>query len=231
LLGAIGPHFDGIEAELAALSELRDKPAGSIRITTGVHAAEAIVWPALAKLLPVYPDIAVEISVHSGFIDIVEERFDAGVRLGETIAQDMVAVRIGPDMRMAAVASPAYFTARKAPRTPHDLAEHNCINLRFPTRGGLYAWEFEMGGRALNVRVEGQLVVNEIALALEAAVGGLGIAYLPEDYAQADIVAGRLTRVLEPWCPPFPGYHLYYPSRRHQSPAFALLVEAMRYHT
>ena len=148
LLGAIGPHFDGIEAELAALSELRDKPAGSIRITTGVHAAQAIVWPALAKLLPVYPDIEVELSVHSGFIDIVAERFDAGVRLGETIAQDMVAVRIGPDMRMAAVASPAYFSARKPPRTPQDLSQHNCINLRFPTRGGLYAWEFEKGGRS-----------------------------------------------------------------------------------
>jgi DNA-binding transcriptional LysR family regulator len=230
LLGAIGPLFDGIEAELAALSELRDKPAGSIRITTGIHAAQAVVWPALAKLLPVYPDIQVEISVHSGFIDIVEERFDAGVRLGETIAQDMVAVRIGPDMRMAAVGSPAYFSARKPPRTPQDLAQHNCINLRFPTRGGLYAWEFEKGGRALNVRVEGQLVVNEIALALEAALDGLGIAYLPDDYVRADIEAGRLTRVLESWCPPFPGYHLYYPSRRHQSPAFTLLVEALRYH-
>jgi DNA-binding transcriptional LysR family regulator len=230
LLGAIGPLFDGIEAELAALSELRDKPAGSIRITTGIHAAQAVVWPALAKLLPIYPDIQVEISVHSGFIDIVEERFDAGVRLGETIAQDMVAVRIGPDMRMAAVGSPAYFSARKPHRTPQDLAQHNCINLRFPTRGGMYAWEFEKGGRALNVRVEGQLVVNEIALALEAALDGLGIAYLPDDYVRADIEAGRLTRVLESWCPPFPGYHLYYPSRRHQSPAFTLLVEALRYH-
>ena len=229
LLGAIGPHFDGIEAELAALSEPRDKPAGSLRITTGIHAAQAIVWPALAKLLPVYPDIEVELSVHSGFIDIVAERFDAGVRLGETIAQDMVAVRIGPDMRMAAVASPAYFSARKSPRTPHELAVHNCINLRFPTRGGLYAWEFEKAGRALNVRVEGQLIVNEIALALQAALDGLGIAYLPEDYVQADTEAGRLTRVLESWCPPFPGYHLYYPSRRHQSPAFTLLVEALRY--
>src|SRR5580693_913014 len=202
LLSAIGPHFDGIEAELAALSEPRDKPAGSLRITTGIHAAQAIVWPALAKLLPVYPDIEVELSVHSGFIDIVAERFDAGVRLGETIARDMVAVRIGPDMRMAAVASPAYFSARKPPRTPQDLSQHHCINLRFPTRGGLYAWEFEKGGRALNVRVEGQLIVNEIALALEAALGGLGIAYLPEDYVQANIEAGRLTRVLESWCPP-----------------------------
>jgi DNA-binding transcriptional LysR family regulator len=229
LLGAIGPHFDGIEAELAALSELRDKPAGLIRITTGIHAAQAIVWPAMAKMLPVYPDIQIEISVNSGFIDIVEERFDAGVRLGETIAQDMVAVRIGPDMRMAAVASPAYFSARKPPRTPQDLALHNCINLRFPTRGGLYAWEFEKAGRALNVRLEGQLIVNEIALALQAALDGLGLAYLPEDYVHADVEAGRLTRVLESWCPPFPGYHLYYPSRRHQSPAFTLLVEALRH--
>ena len=229
LLGAIGPHFDGIEAELAALSELRDKPAGSIRITTGVHAAQAIVWPALARLLPVYPDIEVELSVHSGFIDIVEERFDAGVRLGETIAQDMVAVRIGPDMRMAAVASPAYFSGRKPPRTPQDLALHNCLNLRFPTRGGLYAWEFEKAGRALNVRVEGQFVVNDIALALQAALDRLGIAYLPEDYVRTEIEGRRLTRVLDSWCPPFPGYHLYYPSRRHQSPAFTLLVEALRY--
>ena len=212
-----------------ASTSCSDKPAGSIRITTGIHAAQAILWPALARLLPVYPDIEVELSVQAGFIDIVAERFDAGVRLGETIAQDMVAVRIGPDMRMAAVASPAYFSAHKAPRTPHDLAQHNCINLRFPTRGGLYAWEFEKAGRALNVRVGGQLIVNEIALALQAALDGLGIAYLPEDYVRADIEALRLTRVLESWCPPFAGYHLYFPSRRHQSPAFTLLVEALRY--
>ena len=205
LLGAIGPHFDGIEAELDAINELRDKPAGLIRITTGIHAAQAIIWPALAQLLSAYPDIEVELSVQAGFIDIVAERFDAGVRLGETIAQDMVAVRIGPDMRMAAVGSPAYFSAHKAPRTPHDLAEHKCINLRFPTRGGLYAWEFEKAGRALNVRVEGQLVVNEIALALQAALDSLGIAFLPEDYVQADIEALRLTRVLEFLVPAVPG--------------------------
>src|SRR5271156_4900343 len=229
LLGALGPYFDGIEAELAALSALRDKPAGSIRVTTGIHAAEMILRPALAKLLPAYPDIQVEISVNAGFIDIVAERFDAGVRLGETIAQDMIAVRIGPDMRMAAVASPAYFLNRKPPRTPRDLARHSCINLRFPTRGSLYAWEFEKAGQILNVRVEGQLIVNEIGLALQAARDGLGVAYLPEDYAKADIEAGRVTRVLESWCPPFSGYHLYFPSRRQQSPAFALLVEALRY--
>jgi DNA-binding transcriptional LysR family regulator len=179
--------------------------------------------------LPKYPDIQVELSVNSGFIDIVAERFDAGVRLGETIAQDMVAVRIGPDLRMAAVASPAYFSDRKRPRTPHELALHNCINLRFPTRGGLYVWEFERARRALNVRVEGQVVVNDIALALRAAVDGAGIAYLPEDYVQADVEAGRLTRVLEPWCPPFSGYHLYFPNRRHQTTAFTLFVDALRY--
>ena len=229
LLGAIGPHFDGIEAELAALSELRDRPAGTIRITTGEHAAATILWPAVSRLLTDYPEINVEISVNAGFVDIVAERFDAGIRLGETIAQDMVAVRIGPDMRMAAVGSPSYFAAHNAPRTPHELAGHNCINLRFPTLGGLYAWEFEKGGRALNVRVEGQLIANDIALARRAAIEGLGIAYLPEDYLQPEIDSGRLTRVLADWCPPFPGYHLYYPSRRQQSPAFALMVEALRY--
>lgn len=229
LLGAIGPHVDGIEAELAALSALRGKPAGLIRITTGIHAAETIIQPALARLLPGYPDIQVEVSVQSGFIDIVSERFDAGVRHGETVARDMVAVRIGPDARMAVVASPAYFSARKPPRTPHDLSGHNCINLRFPTHGGLYAWEFEKSGRALTVRVEGQLIVNEIALALQAARSGMGLAYLPEDQVRPDIAAGRLVRVLDAWCPPFSGYHLYYPSRRQQSPAFALLVEALRY--
>jgi DNA-binding transcriptional LysR family regulator len=229
LLAAIGPHLDGIETQLAALGELRDKPSGTVRITTGVHAAQTILWPALAKILPDYPDLTVEISVNAGFVDIVAERFDAGVRLGETIAQDMVAVRISPDMRMAAVGAPAYFARRAPPRTPHELAGHDCINLRFPTLGGLYAWEFEKDGRALTVRVEGQLIVNEIAIALQAALDGSGIAYLPEDYVRPQIEAGRLTRVLGGWCPPFPGYHLYYPSRRQQTPALALLVEALRF--
>lgn len=229
LLGAIGPHFDGIEAELAALGQFRDKPAGTIRITTGAHAAMTILAPALARLLPDYPDVQVELSIDPGFIDIVAERFDAGIRLGETVAQDMVAVRIGPDMRMAAVASPAYFAGRPAPQAPHDLAGHNCINLRFPTHGGLYAWEFERDERTLNVRVGGQLIVNDIALARQAALDGLGVAYLPEDYVQPDVEAARLVRVLWTWCPSFPGYHLYYPSRRQHSPAFALLVEALRY--
>jgi len=229
LIAAIGPHFDGINTELAALSELRDKPGGTIRITTGIHAAQTILHPAMNRLLPDYPDIHVELSVHAGFIDIVAERFDAGVRLGETIAQDMVAVRIGPDMRMAAVASPNYFAGRPLPQSPHDLVGHNCINLRFPTHGGLYAWEFEKSGRKYNVRVEGQLTVNDIALARKAAIDGMGIAFLPEDYVQPDIAAERLGRVLVPWCQPFSGYHLYYPSRRQQSPAFTLLVEVLRY--
>lgn len=229
LLAAIGPHFDGIEAELAALSELRDRPAGTIRITTGEHAAATILWPAVSRLLTDYPEINVEISVNAGFVDIVAERFDAGIRLGETVAQDMVAVRIGPDMRMAAVGSPAYFADRNPPRTPHDLAGHNCINLRFPTLGSIYAWEFEQAGRALNVRVEGQFIANDIALMRQAALDGLGIAYLPADYLQPEIDAGRLMRILDDWTPPFPGYFLYYPSRRQQSPAFALLVEALRY--
>jgi len=229
LLGGIGPLFDGIEAELAALNELRDKPAGLIRITTGSHPAETILRPALRRLLPAYPDIQVELGVQAGFIDIVAERFDAGVRLGETIAQDMVAVRIGPDERMAAVASPAYFAAHAPPAAPGDLAQHNCINLRFPTHGGLYAWEFERAGRAVNVRVQGQLIVNDISLALQAARDGLGIAFLPEDYVLPDIAAGHLARVLEDWCAPFPGYHLYYPSRRQPSAAFRLLVDLLRY--
>lgn len=228
LLASIGPHFDGIEAELAALGELRDKPAGTMRITTGIHAAQTILAPALARLLSTYPAIQVELSVDAGFVDIVADRFDAGVRLGETIAQDMIAVRIGPDMRMAAVAAPAYFADRPRPTTPQGLAGHRCINLRFPTHGGLYAWEFEKEDRAVNVRVEGPLIVNDIALAKRAALDGLGIAYLPEDFVQADVSEGILTRVLEDWCPPFPGYHLYYASRRQQSAAFAALLAELR---
>lgn len=206
LLGAITPHLDGIEAELVLLGSLRDKPAGTIRITTGIDAAQSILWPALARLLPDYPDITVELAVDTGFVDIVAERFDAGVRLGETVGQDMIAVRIGPDIRMAAVAAPAYLAERGTPATPHALSRHNCVNLRFPTHGGLYAWEFERDGRALNVRVAGQVIVNDIALALQAARDGVGIAYLLEDYVRADLDKGRLVRVLEDWCPPFPGY-------------------------
>lgn len=229
LLDGIIPYLDGIEAELAALGALRDKPAGTIRITTGIDAAQAILWPALARLLPAYPDITVELAIQAGFVDIVAERFDAGVRLGETIGQDMIAVRIGPDMRMAAVGSPTYFAERDRPLSPHDLADHNCINLRFPTYGGLYVWEFERDGCAINVRVEGQVIVNDITLARQAARDGLGIAYLPEHYISGDVDQGRLERVLGDWCPPFAGYHLYYPSRRQISAAFTLLVDSLRW--
>ena len=229
LLRTVGPRFDEIDAELAGLSEFREKPAGTVRITTGEHAAETILWPALAKLLPDYPDVRVEAIVDYGLTDIVAERYDAGVRLGEQVARDMIAVRIGADMRMAVVGAPPYFTRRERPRTPQDLTDHACINIRLPTYGGLYVWEFEKGGRELKVRVEGQLVFNNIALRMKAALAGLGLAYLPEDQVQAHLADGRLVRVLADWCPPFPGYHLYYPSRRQPTPAFALLVDALRY--
>ncbi len=229
LLLRIGPHFEEIEAELAALSELRDKPAGTVRITAGEHAAQTILWPALERLLPDYPAIKAEVIVDYGLTDIVAERYDAGVRIGEHLAKDMIAVRIGPDMRMAVVGSPAYFKNRSKPPTPQELTSHTCINLRLPTYGGLYAWEFEKDGRVLKMRVEGQLVFNNIAMRLNAALSGLGLAYLPEDCVRRYVEEGRLIRVLDDWCPPFAGYHLYYPSRRQTSPAFALFVNALRY--
>jgi DNA-binding transcriptional LysR family regulator len=229
LVRTVGPRLEEIHAELAALTELREKPAGTLRITAGEHSAETILWPALAKLLPRYPDIKVELVIDYGLTDIVAERYDAGVRLGEQVAKDMIAVRIGPDFRMAVVGAPAYFARRPRPKTPQDLTAHDCINIRLPTYGGIYAWEFEKRGRGLKVRVEGQLVFNNIALRLKAALAGLGLAYLPEDQVERHVADGRLVRVLADWCPPFSGYHLYYPSRRHPAPAFALLVEALRY--
>jgi DNA-binding transcriptional LysR family regulator len=229
LLRNVGPRFDEIDAELAALTELRERPAGTIRITAGEHSANAILWPALLKFLPKYPDIKVELIVDYALTDIVTERFDAGVRIGEQVAKDMVAVRIGPDMRMAVVGSPAYFARRPRPKTPQDLTAHDCINIRLPTYGGVYAWEFEKGGREVKVRVEGSLVFNTLALRLNAVLAGLGLAYLPQDQVQTHLKNGELIRVLADWCPPFSGYHLYYPSRRQHAPAFALLVEALRY--
>jgi DNA-binding transcriptional LysR family regulator len=229
LLQRVGSRFEEIEAELDALSELREKPAGTIRITAGEHAAYTVLSPALVKLLPSYPDIKVEVSVDYGFTDIVAQRYDAGVRTGEQVAKDMIAVRIGPDMRMAVVGAPSYFEKHPIPKKPQDLTEHNCINLRLPTYGGLYAWEFEKGRRELKVRVDGQLVFNTLRQRLDAALAGLGLAYMPEDVAKPHVASGTLIRVLEDWCEPFPGYHLYYPSRRQSSPAFNLLVEALRY--
>jgi DNA-binding transcriptional LysR family regulator len=229
LLHSVGPRFEEIETELAALTELRDKPAGTIRITAGEHAANSVLWPALVKFLPRCPDIKVEISVDHGLIDIVAQRFDAGVRSGEQVAKDMIAVRIAPDRRFAVVAAPSYVTKRSPPKMPQDLTEHNCVNLRLPTYGGLYAWEFEKGRRELKVRVDGQLILNGSSEMLRAALAGFGFAYVPEDLARPHLADGRLKRVLEDWCPSYAGYHLYYPSRRQPSPAFALLVDALRY--
>jgi DNA-binding transcriptional LysR family regulator len=228
LLQTVGPRIEEIEAELTALSELREKPAGTIRITTTEHAAYTILWPKLAQVLPEYPDIKLEIIIEQGLTDIVAGRYDAGVRLGEQVAKDMIAVRIGPDAQMAVVGTPSYFERRSLPKRPQDLIAHDCINLRLPTFGGLYAWEFEKGRRQLKVRTEGQLVFNGTGMILNASLAGLGLAYLPEDLVQAGIADGKLIRVLADWCPPFSGYHLYYPSRRQATPAFAVLVEALR---
>jgi DNA-binding transcriptional LysR family regulator len=229
LVRTVGPRFDEIDAEIAALSELRGKPAGTVRITSGEHAAEAILWPALVKLLPRYPDIKVELIIEQGLTDIVSERYDAGVRFGEQVAKDMIAVRVGPDMRMAVVGAPSYFARRPRPKKPVDLTAHDCINLRLPTYGGLYAWEFEKHGRELKVRVDGPLVFNAGVLILKAALAGLGLAYLSEERVQPYLANGQLIRVLADWCPPFTGYHLYYPSRRQATPAFAVVVDALRY--
>lgn len=228
LMETLRPAFDDIDTRLSALTALREKPAGTLRITTGEHAAASILLPALTRLLPRYPEIAVELNIDYGLTDIVKERFDAGVRLGEQIAKDMIAVPIGPPMFMAVVGAPSYLARRGVPKSPRDLARHSCINLRLPTRGGLYAWEFEKGARKLNVRVEGQLVLNTSSLIAKAALAGMGLASLPSHIVEADIAKGRLKQVLADWCPPFPGYHLYYPGRRQRSPALSLLVEALR---
>lgn len=229
LLRVIAPRFEEIDTELALLSEFRDKPAGTIRITAGEHPATTILQPALAKILPDHPDIRIEVIVDYGLTDIVAEGYDAGVRLGEQIAKDMIAVRIGPDVRMAVVGSPGYFARHPRPKTPRDLVRHNCVTIRLPTYGGIFPWEFGKKGEELKVRVEGQLVFNNIAMRLEAALEGLGLAYMPGDLVQAHVEAGRLIRVLSDWCPPIPGYHLYYPSRRQSSPAFMVLRNALRY--
>jgi len=229
LLQTLGPRFEEIDAELAAVSELRDTPAGTIRLTSTDYAADTILWPKLIKFLRQYPDIKAEIIIDYGLTDIVAQRFDAGVRAGEQVAKDMIAVRIGPDVGMAVVGAPSYFRTRPEPKRPQELIGHNCINLRLPTHGGLYAWEFEKAGRELKVRVEGRLVFNGTFQMLDAALAGFGLAYVPEDLVRSHIAKGRLKRVLTEWCPPYAGYHLYYPSRRQPSAAFALLVDALRY--
>jgi DNA-binding transcriptional LysR family regulator len=229
LARAIGHRFDEIEAELEALTELRDKPAGTVRITCGEHVLQSILMPRLAPLLGDYPEVTLEFDISYGFRDIVADRFDAGVRIGRTIDKDMIAVPIGPPLRMAVVASPAYFAAHGKPRTPGELTAHRCINQRMPTSGGLYVWDFARRGKAVNVRVDGPLIFNTSPPQVDAAIAGLGIALLPEDEVSTSVDDGRLMRVLEDWCPPFAGYHLYYPSRRQPSPAFSLVVKALRY--
>ena len=229
LLQQVGPHFEEIEAGLARLSEMRDKPAGTIRITADEYSAETILWPALRKFLPRYPDIKVEVSADNSFTDIAAKRFDAGVRLGEALAPGMIAAPIGPKVRWVVVGAPSYFAKHPRPKTPKDLTQHNCINVRTETHGALYAWEFEKGQRKLNVKVEGQLVFNKLPLIVDAAVAGLGLAFVFESMVAKHVKERRLEQVLEDWCPLFSGYHLYYPSRRYSSAAFALLVEALRY--
>lgn len=229
LLQTVAPRFEEIEAQLAALSELREKPAGTVRITAGEHPAISILQPALKRFLPDHPDINVEIIVDYGLTDIVAEGYDAGVRMGERVAKDMIGVPIGPEMRMAVVGSPAYFERHPIPQIPQDLTAHKCINMRLPTYGGLFAWGLEKDGREVKVRGEGQLVFNNLGLRLSSALDGLGVTYMPEDQVLHHIAEGRLIRVLEDWCPYFPGYLLYYPSRRHSSPALSLLVEVLRY--
>jgi DNA-binding transcriptional LysR family regulator len=229
LLQNIGPRFEEIDAELAAISELREKPAGTIRITATDYAADTVLWPKLAKVLPNYPDIKVEINIGYGMVDIVAERFDAGIRLGDQVAKDMIAVRIGPDVRMAVVGSPGYFLNRPIPKAPQDLTAHDCVNLRLPTYGGLLAWEFERDGKHVNVQVQGQWIFNTTPQMLRAALAGFGLAYVPEDLARKHVAEGKLKQVLKNWCPTFPGHHLYYPSRRQSSPAFVLVADALRY--
>jgi DNA-binding transcriptional LysR family regulator len=230
LLAAIGPRLDGLEADLAELSAARDTPAGNLRITASEHAADALLLPRLMQLLPRYPDVHIEINTNYQLIDIVEQRFDAGVRLGESVGKDMIAVRIGPDVRMAVVGAPAYFATHARPRKPQDLTGHDCINVRLPTHGGLLTWDFKKGKQELNVRVQGTWMFNGFHQVVTAALHGMGLAFVLEEVVQEHVAAGRLVRVLDNWCHVFPGYHLYYPSRRQPSAAFALVVDALRYH-
>lgn len=229
LINNISPRFDDIEQELISLTDMRERVAGNIRLTLGEHALHYAIWPALQPWLQQYPDVNVELSIDNSLADIVSGRFDAGVRLGEQVARDMVAVRVGPDWRMVVVGSPDYFARSGVPKTPHELQNHNCINMRLPTLGGLYAWEFSRDGQQLRVRVEGQLTFNNLSSRIEAAMAGMGLALVPEDTVETAVSEGKLVKVLEEWCEPFPGYFLYYPSRRQHTAAFARLIEALRY--
>ena len=229
LLDRIGPSFDEIESQVAALSELRDKPAGTIRIVASDFAINSVLWPKLKKFLAKYPDIKVELSRDNGLTDIVTQRYDAGVRMGEQLAKDMISVRIGPDIRFAVVGAPSYFKSNPEPSRLHDLVGHNCITERHATSGGIWAWEFEERGKEIKIRADGQLVFNNSYNVLDAAIDGFGLAYLPEEIAAPHIAKGRLVRVLEKWSPYWQGYHLYYPSRRQSSPAFVAVIDALRH--
>lgn len=229
VLAAVSPRFQEIEAELTALSELRDRPAGTIRITASEYAAEAVLWPKLASVLGAYPDIKVEIISDNGFVDIAAQGLDAGVRLGESVEKDMIAVRIAPDQRLLPVAAPDYFKTHPVPASPQDLVGHTCINLRLVGSGAIYAWEFERAGRPLRVRVDGQLTFSSVRLSVDAARRGFGIAFVPEDAAREYLDRGALVAILRKWCPEIEGFHLYYPSRRQQSPAFQVIADALRH--
>ena len=229
LINSIGPRFKEIEEELIALTDMRDRVAGNIRITLGEHALHSTVWPAIKPFLDAYPDVKMELTIDNTLTDIVSERYDAGIRLGEQVARDMVAVRIGPDWRMVVVGSPGYFSRHGKPQTPHDLQQHNCFNMRLPTLGGLYAWEFSRDGQPMRVRVEGQLTFNNLASRVEAATSGMGLTLVPEDCVAQAVSEGKLETVLDDWCEPFPGYYLYYPSRKQHTAAFSLLIDALRY--
>jgi DNA-binding transcriptional LysR family regulator len=229
LLQNVGPRLEEIEAEIAAVSDLGDKPAGTIRITAIDHVVDSVLWPRIAPLLPQYPDLHVEMSADYRMVDIAAERYDIGVRFGDQVEKDMIAVRLTPDVRMMIVAAPAYFAHRPVPASSQELMKHNCINLRLASSGGLYAWELRHEGQDLEVRVRGQLVFNSAYQILNAALEGCGLAFIPEDLAGKHVRAGRLTSVMEDWCPIFPGLHAYYPSRRQNSRALALVIDAIRY--
>jgi DNA-binding transcriptional LysR family regulator len=228
LFASLEPHFEGIDAGLSELNESRDRPVGTIRITTHDHAASTVLWPRLSKVLSNYPDVKVELNINYGLIDIVAERYDAGVRFGDQVAKDMVAVRISPDVRMAVVGTPDYLAGRSRPEVPRDLTSHNCVNMRLPTHGALYAWEFAKDGQETQVHIDGQCIFNTTPQILQAALDGYGLAYVPEDLVLTHVASGQLERVLDDWCPTFPGYHLYYPSRRQSSPAFAVVLASLR---
>ncbi|PKH26777.1 LysR family transcriptional regulator [Enterobacterales bacterium CwR94] len=228
VIACLTPRLAELERELLAVLQMNGTATGKLRLSAGEHAARKIVWPKLKPFLLAYPDIHVELVVDNGFVDIVEGRFDAGIRLGESVDKDMVAVKIGPDMRMAVVGSPAYFAEHSRPETPHDLQHHRCINMRLPTAGGIYHWEFEKAGKPLRVRVEGQLTFNLLAERIDAVLAGFGLACVPEDMIAEQVAQGELVQVLQAWCPTFPGYYLYYPSRKQHPHAFSLMIEALR---